>query len=114
VSAANSLVGISSNEEFGSLGVVDLSNGNYVVDSPGWNNGSATDAGAVTWESGTSGVSGTVSVANSLVGNRSNDDVGSGGVVALSNGNYVVDSPFWNNGSATDAGAVTWRTEHPV
>ena len=71
-----------------------LTNGNYVVRSPDWNNGAATEAGAVTWGSGTTGVSGVVSAANSLVGSTVNDLVGStSGVTALTNGNYVVSSP---------------------
>ena len=53
-----------------------LSNGNYVVRSPDWDNGAATDAGAVTWGSGTAGVSGVVSAANSLVGTTANNQVG--------------------------------------
>ena len=43
---------------------------------------------------------------NSLVGSTANDQVGSSGVTALSNGNYVVSSIYWNNGG--HAGAVTW------
>ena len=85
-----------------------LPNGNYVVVSPFWDNGASVDAGAVTWGSGTTGVSGVVSAANSLVGSTANDDVGSGGVTALSNGNYVVASPSWDNGAVADAGAATW------
>ena len=50
-----------------------LSNGNYVVRSAYWDNGAATNAGAVTWGSGTTGVSGVVSSSNSLVGSTSND-----------------------------------------
>ncbi len=42
-------------------GVTALSNGNYVVRSPYWDNGAATDAGAVTWGSGTTGCTGAVS-----------------------------------------------------
>jgi hypothetical protein len=102
VSATNSLIGGSTSNSFVSS-VTALSNGNYVVSTPGWNNG----AGAVTWGSGTAGVRGTVSATNSLVGSTANDQVGSGvisGVTALSNGNYVVDSPSWHKG----AGAVTW------
>ena len=41
-----------------------------------WDNGAATNAGAVTWGSGTAGVSGVVSSANSLVGSTANDQVG--------------------------------------
>ena len=112
-SAANSLVGSTTNDRVGEFGVTVLSNGNYVVNSPSWSNGAATQAGAVTWGSGTTGVSGAVSAANSLVGATSFDQVGLGGsggtgVVALDNGNYVVGSPFWTAGSATEAGAVTF------
>jgi hypothetical protein len=110
VSAANSLVGSTAYDQVG-WGVVELSNGNYVVRSRSWDNGTATDAGAVTWGNGTSGVSGAVSAANSLVGSSANDQIGAlsiGGVVALGNGNYVVSSPNWDNGGVTDAGAVTW------
>ena len=105
VSATNSLVGSTANDDVGSVdgGVTALSNGNYVVSSPDWTNGAAADAGAVTWGSGTAGVSGAVSATNSLVGSTANDYVGSGSVTALSNGNYVVSSPNWTNGAAANA-----------
>jgi hypothetical protein len=79
-----------------------------VVRSSLWNNTGATYAGAVTWGNGTTGVSGNVTATNSLVGTTANDQVGSGGVTALTNGNYVVISTLWDNTSATNAGAVTW------
>jgi hypothetical protein len=108
VSAANSLVCSNPNDRVGDYGVTALSGGNYVVDSELWNG----NRGAVTWGSGTTGVSGFVSAANSLVGSNAGDQIGSGrtqagywrGVVALSNGNYVVSSPSWNHG----LGAATW------
>jgi hypothetical protein len=106
VSSANSLIGSNTNDEVGT--VIPLSNGNYLVHSSKWDNGAATDAGAVTWGSGTSGVSGVVGAANSLVGSTSSDQIGSGGIVQLAGGNYVVLSPVWNNGAAIDAGAATW------
>jgi len=102
------LTGSVQNDYVGNRGVTALTNGNYVVKSPQWNNGAATYAGAVTWGNGSTGVSGVVSSANSLVGTTANDNVGYGGVTALSNGNYVVRSYQWNNGTATYAGAVTW------
>ncbi|MEQ8960263.1 MAG: hypothetical protein RLP02_20460, partial [Coleofasciculus sp. C2-GNP5-27] len=108
VSVANSLVGSRSGDFVAGGGAVALSNGNYVVNSPRWDNGTVTDAGAVTWGNGNTGISGEVSVANSLVGSSPNDQVGSRGVTALSNGNYVVSSPNWDNGGVTNAGAVTW------
>jgi hypothetical protein len=108
VSASNSLVGSTANDVVGGSGVTELSNGHYVVESPSWTNGAATDAGAVTWGSGTSGISGVVSASNSLVGSTADDYIGTRGVTPLSNGNYVVSSPSWSNGAVTDVGAVTW------
>ena len=108
VTAANSLVGTTANDFVGSFGVTALEGGNYVVRSPGWDNGAANDAGAVTFGSGTTGVAGPVSATNSLVGTTADDVVGSFGVTPLEGGNYVVRSPDWDNGAATNAGAVTF------
>src|SRR5439155_544390 len=84
--------------------VTPLSTGNYVVASPRWN----ANRGAVTWGNGSTGVNGTVSDANSLIGSNPGDQVGfqdySASVTPLSNGNYVVASPYWNG----NRGAVTW------
>ena len=108
VNSINSLVGSTANDQVGSLEVTALSNGNYVVNSPSWDNGSVIDAGAVTWGNGSSGMSGEVSISNSLVGSKAYDEVGTGGVTALNNGNYVVCSFLWDNGGVMNAGAVTW------
>jgi hypothetical protein len=110
VSEFNSLVG-SATDSAGILGdrvgtVTLLENGNYVVASPHW----AGDTGAVTWGNGSAGVKGSVSASNSLVGSRPGDrvsagtDYAAGGIVSLTNGNYVIASPLWNQAS----GAVTW------
>lgn len=108
VSSSNSLVGTHQDDSVGSYGVVALNNGNYVVVSPGCDIAGIASAGAVTWGSGNSGVKGVVSSSNSLVGTKSYDQVGRPGVIALSNGNYVVSSSEWDNASLEDAGAVTW------
>jgi hypothetical protein len=99
VSAANSLVGTDPGDQLGSFGITTLSNGSYVVSTLSWKG----NRGAATWGSGTTGVSGDVSEANSLVGSHPNDFVGSS-LTTLSNGNYVVNSPSWNG----SRGAVTW------
>lgn len=114
VSAANSLVGGQAGDVIGGGGVTALANGNYVVISPGWDNGALTNAGAVTWGNGNGGTVGVVSPANSLVGTHENDRAGGGfqngvyssqgRIIALTNGNYVVASTNWNNNAA----AVTW------
>ncbi|MEY4249771.1 MAG: hypothetical protein RJA87_1404, partial [Pseudomonadota bacterium] len=108
VSSANSLVGSTAYDQVGSGGVISLTNGNYVVASPFWNSGALTYAGAVTWGDGRLGVKGAVSSGNSLVGSTANDKVGQGGVHEVGDGNYVVVSQSWDNGAATDAGAVSW------
>jgi trimeric autotransporter adhesin len=63
----------------------------------------------VTWGNGTTGTSGTVSAANSLVGNTPGDQVGGvqplGGVTALTNGNYAVLST--NKGTVTRGNGTT-------
>ena len=91
----------------GSGGVFALTNGNYVVDSPQW----FGNTGAVTLGNGTTGTTiGAVTATNSLVGGTSGDLVGEIGVTALSNGNYVVSSLYWNDGveGVVKVGAVTW------
>ena len=109
VDAANSLVGAAAGDQVSSGGVVALTNGNYVVSSPVWSNGTALNAGAVTWGNGASGLAATVGATNSLVGSTTNDQLGSAGVTALSNGNYVVASPLWDGPNHLDnVGAVTW------
>jgi Repeat of unknown function (DUF5650) len=108
VSTSNSLYGTTANDLVGYGGVTALSNGNYVVSSLAWNNGSTLQVGAVTWANGANGLAGVVSTSNSLHGTTANDLVGYGGVTALSNGNYVVNSRVWNNGATAQVGAVTW------
>lgn len=99
VSSSNSLVGTTANDFVGG-GVFALHNGNYVVESGIWNG----NRGAVTWGNGSTGMSGVISASNSLVGSNADDFVGAYGVTALSNGNYVVQSPNWNG----NIGAATW------
>ena len=109
VSAANSLVGTSDDDQVGIGGAAALPNGHYVVISFDWDDGATPDVGAVTWGDGVSGITGTVSPANSLVGTALDDRIGEYGVTVLSNSNYVVSSPFWDDDEGTiDVGAVTW------
>ena len=106
VSAENSLVGSSANDGLSST-VIALTNGNYIAGFPNWDNGVVANAGAVTWGDGTTGTVGTIGTSNSLVGSSANDGI-SYTIAALTNGNYVVGSPHWDNGNAIDVGAVTW------
>ena len=105
VSETNSLVGSAANDG-ASSGVIALTNNNYVVSSPNWDNGAVLEAGAVTWGNGNGGTVGVTGTTISLTGSSKNDQVGT--VTALSNGNYVVSSLLWDKGSVTNVGAVTW------
>ena len=109
VSEFNSLVGTQAGDFIG-INAVPLTNGKYVVGSSSWSNGTMMGAGALAWADQASGIVGVVSELNSLVGTQMGDAVGSNGILALSNGNYVVVSPNWQYfpNTATLAGAVTW------
>ncbi len=104
VSAANSIVGTSTGDSVGEL-LRDLGGGRFATGSYLWDNGAATDAGAVTVVNAAAWTPFTVSAANSLVGSQSNDQVGFDALVV--GGRLAVLSPNWSNGAATSAGAVT-------
>ena len=109
VSAANTLVGMKTHD-LNTIGVTFVAGGNVVISSWGWDGGDSTieDVGAVIWVSATAGISGTISADNALVGSVANDRVGQHPITVLTNGNYVVRSPIWDNSGVADVGAVTW------
>jgi hypothetical protein len=107
IGPGNSVIGSVAGDRVGTEAVA-LNNDNYVVSSPNWDNGAVVDAGASTLLNGTHATAGSVSPSNSLVGSQTGDMVSSGTTIALNNGNYVVSSKLWSNGSATEAGASTW------
>ncbi|MCY2945283.1 MAG: YDG domain-containing protein [Planctomycetota bacterium] len=109
VGTGNSIVGSTANDQVGSGGVIALSNGHYVISSPNWDSATA-DVGAATWASGTALTSATVASGNSTIGSTATDNVSSGGIAALSNGNYVIASPNWDNGGTANVGAATWAS----
>jgi hypothetical protein len=124
ISAANSLVGSRDGDWIGATsggsGVMDLKNGNYVVGSSFWTNpsgtggGAATGAGAVTFCSGAaSGCVGTVGASNSMIGGTEGDALGNFDSILpqftlLTNKNYVITAPVWDNGGLQNAGAAVW------
>lgn len=107
VTATNSLVGTRAGDLIGERTRV-LPGSQYVVLAPFWSSGTHSRIGAVTVGDGAGGLSGPVSVDNSLVGGRNNDLVGDGGVTVLANGNIVVVSRDWARGDTMWAGAATW------
>lgn len=109
ITAGNSIIGATAGEAVGSQGVTALSNGNFVASSPFWQNSAADSVGATTWGDGNGGTVGLVSESNSLVGTTTDDEVGYYRAFPLSNGDYVIVSPYWHNGTISGAGAVTLR-----
>ena len=112
VSAANSLVGSSTNDRVGQTAPIALSNGAYVVVVADWDNGGVVDAGAVVHGPFVAGIVGPISAANALVGASAGDRIGSGGIVVLSSPtkSWLASSPDFDHGAAVDAGAVTMGT----
>ena len=108
VTVANSLVGAQASDQIGSEVQALANNDHYIVQSWLWDDGATQNVGAVTWADGTQASTGTVSALNSLIGSQSGDRVGYLAAV-LTNGHYVVASPFWNNGAVQFTGAATWR-----
>jgi hypothetical protein len=112
VTPENSLVGGTDSDRIGSGGVIGLANLNYLVVSPAWNGNrgdiKVADAGAVTFCNGDTGCTGLITAANSLEGNTNSDQAGSSGITQLVNGNYIVNTPTWDDELVPDAGAVTW------
>ncbi len=108
ITTGNSLYGSTAEDRISNGGITALTNGNYVVISTGWDNGATTDVGAVTWCNGSIVTSTTVKTSNSLYGAKKDDYIGEKGITLLTNGNYVVSSPSWDNGSISNAGAATW------
>lgn len=111
VSAANSLIGSSAHDALGQF-VYPLPNGNYVVHAMDWDTyfpPIRKNVGAVTFCNGTTGCKGEVTTLNSLVGSEEEDRIGyAGGILILKDGDYVVNSPFWNAFPFSDSGAVTF------
>jgi hypothetical protein len=111
ISSSTSLVGVQIADQVGDK-ILPLASGNYIVASQYWSNGSSANAGAVTWCDGSVGCTGAVNPSNSLVGSSTDDFVGFS-LVLDPNGSYIVSSPFWDDGTTTDAGAVTWCHSDP-
>ncbi len=111
VGAGNSLVGSVANDQVGSGGIQNIGSGKSLVFSPNWDNGAATNAGAVTWFDQASGTFGAVGSSNSLIGSSTNDQVGGFGNYQFLGSKIAIRSPSWDNtSSAPNAGAITWAT----
>jgi phosphodiesterase/alkaline phosphatase D-like protein len=113
ISASNSLVGKAAvdNTMISSNGVTILPDGNYVVKSSSWKTDAGLRTGAATFctvSAGTSSCTGqNVTSANSLIGDWTQDSVGSA-VIPLSGGAFLVTSAGWHDwtGAATYCSSI--------
>ena len=96
ISATNSLVG-TTDKIADSIFYQLKGSSNYVLANRTASVGGDTNFGSVTWANGDAPIIGTVSAANSLMGSASGDQVGAF-ISTIDNGNYLIGSPFWNNG----------------
>jgi len=97
-----SLYGDNASDRLGSGGIVELPNGNFViVSTPDEVNG-VIDAGSVRLVNGTNGQP----IGSAITGDDPGDSLGSHGVVALSNGNFVIVSPNDEVNGVIGAGSV--------
>ena len=98
--AANSLVGATSGDRVGASSPANFGNGHMLLTS------THGTRGAVTFIDVTNAPTGVISAANSLVGNRAGDAVGSDQRFVQA-GVQAIFSPNWDNGAVQDAGAIT-------
>lgn len=84
--------------------LVVLPNGNYLVADPEWSAGSGADRAGAVYLYSSAGT-----LISRLNGSAADDAIGSGGIVVLASGDFVVQSPAWDApGAIANVGAVTW------
>ena len=98
----STIAGDDPDDWLGSGGVTALANGNFVIVSPDDAVGGVLLAGSVKLFDGTTGAP----IGSTVAGDDLDDRLGSGGVTALANGNFVIASPSDNVGGVSDAGSV--------
>jgi len=98
----STLAGDTTGDLLGSGSITVLANNNYVIASPYDNEGGIMDVGIVILMDGSTGLK----LGNTLAGDVAGDSLSSNGIIALSNNNFVISSPYDDVGSIVDAGSV--------
>lgn len=98
------LYGDAPEDQLGSEGVTALANSHYVIASNFDDNGAAENAGSVRLMNGTTGAA----IGTALFGDQSDDRLASEthSIRALANNNYVISSPYDDDGAIENAGSV--------
>jgi len=94
--------GDADSDQLGYVRTTALSNGHFVITSPYDDVNGVLNAGSVQVINGTTGDK----IGSSIVGDVEDDQIGSGGITELANGNFVISSPFDDAGGLIDAGSV--------
>ena len=94
---------IAGDEAGDGLGIITaLKNNNYVIVAAGDNLGGIFDVGSVRLIDGASGAQ----IGSTIMGDTLSDQLGSTGITALPNGNYVISSAFDDEGGISGVGSV--------
>ena len=101
VQIGTTLIGDIKDDLLGSGGITALSNNRFVIVSPFYDVNGINDAGSVQLVTGSG-----IPIGTPVVGNNDFDNIGSDGVTALPNNNYVVASSFDDIDGAENAGSV--------
>lgn len=97
----NTIAGDIANDQLG-VRITALANNNYVITSTLDNEGGITNASSVRLVDGTTGVQ----IGSTIAGDVTGDQLGSKSIIALANNNYVIVSPYDDEGGIVDAGSV--------
>ena len=89
-------------ESNGIPGIVGLANGNFVIISSRDDVNGVVNAGSVMYINGQTGQQ----IGSTISGDHANDNLGSDGIVELSNGNFVIASDNDNTDTKTQAGSI--------
>jgi hypothetical protein len=96
------IAGKATDDQFGRSGITALANNNYVIASRLDDVNGTIDAGSVRLVDGRTGVQ----IGVALSGDESDDQLGSSGITALANNNYVIASRIDDVNGIVDAGSV--------
>jgi hypothetical protein len=114
VSALNSLVGSTADDQVSNSGVIKIALGRVAIFSEDWSSSAARNVGAVTLADAAGSFKGAVSSVNSLIGSDQNDQIGYAvnadpalTARALQNGYLLVQSPRYQSLSSPRTGAVS-------
>ena len=102
IQIGSALAGDVADDHLGNMGVTVLPNNNFVIASPGDDEGGIVEAGSVRLVNGDTGVQ----IGSAIVGDTAGAALGINGITVLSNNNYTIATSFDNHGSLVDVGTV--------